>query len=66
MDNNLTVSTVESCTGGMLSSRIINISGISKCFKSGYVTYSNESKIQLGVSEDTLQKYGAVSSYNFV
>lgn len=61
MDNNLTVSTVESCTGGMLSSRIINISGISKCFKSGYVTYSNESKIQLGVSEDTLQKYGAVS-----
>ncbi|MGP1488611.1 MAG: competence/damage-inducible protein A [Peptoanaerobacter stomatis] len=61
MDNNLTVSTVESCTGGMLSSRIINISGISKCFKSGYVTYSNEAKIQLGVSEDTLQKYGAVS-----
>ena len=46
----------------MLSSRIINISGISKCFKQGYITYSNESKINvLGVNNTTLEKYGAVS-----
>ena len=62
MDNNLSISTAESCTGGMLSSRIINISGISKCFKQGYITYSNESKINvLGVNNTTLEKYGAVS-----
>lgn len=62
MDNNLSISTAESCTGGMLSSKIINISGISKCFKQGYITYSNESKINvLGVNNAILEKYGAVS-----
>jgi len=62
MDNNLSISTAESCTGGMLSSRIINISGISKSYKQGYITYSNESKINiLGVSREILEKYGAVS-----
>ena len=62
MDNDLSISTAESCTGGMLSSRIINISGISKSYKQGYITYSNESKINiLGVSREILEKYGAVS-----
>ncbi len=62
MDNNLSISTAESCTGGMLASRLINVSGISKCYKQGYITYSNESKIDiLGVSRETLEKYGAVS-----
>lgn len=62
IENNKTISVAESCTGGMLSSRIINISGISKCYKQGYITYSNEAKMKLlGVREETLQNYGAVS-----
>lgn len=62
IDNNLTLSTAESCTGGMLSSRIVNISGVSKSYKAGYITYSNEAKIKsLNVKRETLEKYGAVS-----
>lgn len=60
--NELTVSTAESCTGGMLASRLINVPGVSECFKSGYITYSNKAKRQiLGVKKSTLIKYGAVS-----
>ncbi len=56
------ISFCESCTGGMLSSRFINISGISACFNKSFVTYSNESKMEiLGVSRKTLETYGAVS-----
>lgn len=58
----LTVTTAESCTGGLLSGRLVNVSGISECFKEGYITYSNEAKEKLlGVSHDTLKAYGAVS-----
>lgn len=61
--NNLTVSTVESCTGGMLSARITDVPGASEVFKSGYVTYSNKAKRKLvGVKKSTLDKHGAVSS----
>lgn len=61
--NELTVSTVESCTGGMLSARITDVPGASEVFKSGYVTYSNKSKRKLvGVKKSTLDKHGAVSS----
>lgn len=60
---NMTISTAESCTGGLLSSTIINYSGISQVFMEGVVTYSNEAKIKrLGVKKETLDKYGAVSS----
>lgn len=59
----LTISTAESITGGLLASTIINCEeGISKSYTEGYVTYSNEAKERdLGVSEFTLAKYGAVS-----
>lgn len=60
--NKLTVSTVESCTGGMLASRIINVPGVSDVYKSGYITYSNKAKRKiLGVKKPLLEKKGAVS-----
>lgn len=60
--NKLTVTCAESCTGGMLSARLINVPGISEVYKSGVVTYSNKSKRRfLGVKKSTLQKHGAVS-----
>lgn len=59
---NLTITTAESCTGGMLASRLINVPGISQTYKAGYVTYSNKSKRRLlGVKKAALEKYGAVS-----
>lgn len=58
----LTFATAESCTGGLLAGRLVNVAGVSDCFKEGFITYANEAKIKhLGVSEQTLQKYGAVS-----
>ena len=58
----LKISTAESCTGGLLSSRLTDISGSSSYIKMNFVTYSNESKQKiLGVSNETLEKYGAVS-----
>lgn len=60
--NNLTISTVESCTGGLLAARLINVPGVSEVFKSGYITYSNKAKRRLlGIKKNTLLKYGAVS-----
>lgn len=60
--NNLTVTCAESCTGGLLSGRLINVPGVSEVYKSGVVTYSNKAKRRLlGVKKSTLQKYGAVS-----
>ena len=62
IDNSMIISTAESCTGGLLSSRLTDISGSSKYTKCNFVTYSNEIKQSLlGVSEDTLEKFGAVS-----
>lgn len=61
-DKNLTLSVAESCTGGMLSGRIINCSGVSDVYKEGFITYSNEAKMKyLGVKEETLEEHGAVS-----
>lgn len=61
-DNSLIISTAESCTGGLLSSRLTDIAGSSRYTKCNFVTYSNEMKhALLGVSEDTLEKFGAVS-----
>ncbi|MDE5891967.1 MAG: competence/damage-inducible protein A [Acetatifactor sp.] len=60
--NKLTVTCAESCTGGLLSARLINVPGVSDVYKSGYVTYSNKAKRKiLGVKKSTLEKYGAVS-----
>ena len=61
--NNLRISTMESCTGGMLAARLINVPGVSEVFKVGYVTYSNKAKRKvLGVKQSTLKKYTAVSA----
>ncbi|MCX5665763.1 MAG: CinA family protein [Candidatus Omnitrophica bacterium] len=58
----ITLAVAESCTGGLISSRITDISGSSKYFKMGVVAYSNEIKKNLlGVSPKSLQKHGAVS-----
>lgn len=60
--NNLKISTAESCTGGMIASRLVSIPGISDVFLEGAVTYTNEAKVRtLNVKEETLKKYGAVS-----
>ena len=60
--NDLTVTCVESCTGGLLSARLINVPGVSDIDKSGVITYSNKSKRRfVGVKKTTLQRYGAVS-----
>ena len=62
MKNNLTIAVAESCTGGMVSSSLINYPGISSVFMEGCVTYSNEAKIMsLGVKSETLNSVGAVS-----
>ncbi len=61
--NKLNMVTAESCTGGLLSARLINVPGASEVFKTGFVTYSNKAKRKsLGVKKGTLQKYGAVSA----
>ena len=58
----LKISFAESCTGGLLSSAITSVSGSSKVFNLGLVTYSNQSKIKvLKVSKKIIRKYGAVS-----
>ncbi len=57
-----TLTCAESCTGGMLSARLINVPGASEVYKSGFVTYSNKAKRKfLGVSKKTLKQFGAVS-----
>ena len=58
----LTVSTAESCTGGLLSSTITSVDGSSKAFTLGLTTYSNQSKTNvLKISKKTIRKYGSVS-----
>ncbi len=60
--NKLTVSTAESCTGGMLAGRLMNVPGASQVYKSGYITYSNKAKRKiLNVKKGSLEKKGAVS-----
>ncbi len=58
----LKISFVESCTGGLLASTITSISGASKVFNLGLITYSNQAKIKvLKVNKNIIKKYGAVS-----
>lgn len=59
---NQTITTAESCTGGLLAGRILNVSGASAVYNEGHITYSNEAKERLlGVLHGTLETYGAVS-----
>lgn len=57
------LATAESCTGGMIAAKIINVAGASEIFSEGYITYANEAKTRLlKVKRSTLKKYGAVSA----
>ena len=58
----MTVTTVESCTGGLLSGTLVDVAGVSDVFNQAFVTYANEAKHSLvGVKKETLDSYGAVS-----
>lgn len=62
ISQNLSVSAAESCTGGLVAATLINAEGISSVLSETYVTYSNAAKTKLlGVREETLARYGAVS-----
>lgn len=62
IENNLTISSAESLTGGLFGAKLCEVSGISKVYKGSMVTYQDEVKINLlNVKEDTIDKYGAVS-----
>jgi PncC family amidohydrolase len=59
---NLTLATAESCTGGLIASRLTDVAGSSDVFTHGWVTYANRAKVeQLGVAEESLTRWGAVS-----
>ena len=59
---NITVATAESCSGGLIAHTLTNISGSSVYFDRGIVSYSNKAKIDLlGIKEDILEEFGAVS-----
>lgn len=58
----MTITTVESCTGGMISARLTDVAGVSEIFKQGFVTYSDKAKHKMvGVKKSTLKEYTAVS-----
>ena len=57
-----TITTAESCTGGMLAARLINVPGVSEVYRTGFITYANKAKRkELGVLKETLRLYGTVS-----
>ena len=63
LEKGVTISSAESCTAGLFSATLANVPGISKVFERGIATYSNQAKIdELGVKQETLEKYGAVSA----
>ena len=62
IDKNMTIGVSESCTGGLISAKLIEYPGVSEVFLEGAVTYSNEAKMRtLKVKKETLDKFGAVS-----
>lgn len=63
VDKNMRLVTAESCTGGMIAAAMTDRSGSSSLFERGFVTYSNEAKIEdLSVKSETIETHGAVSS----
>ena len=61
-ESGVKIVTAESCTGGMVASQIVAIAGVSDVFERGFVTYSNDAKIEdLGVPRERIEKYGSVS-----
>jgi len=61
-NQNLSIATAESCTGGLIGNTFTNVSGSSEYFKLGIIAYNNKSKVKLlDISEIMLKKYGAVS-----
>ena len=63
LEKNLMITTAESCTGGLITATIVNVSGASGCFNEGYITYANEAKVRvLGVKEESIRSFGVVSN----
>ena len=61
-EDELTVTTAESCTGGLVAARLVDVPGVSEVFKQGFITYSNKAKRKLlNVKKTTLKEVGAVS-----
>lgn len=62
-EKNLCIATAESCTGGLLSTLLTDLPGVSHCFECGFVVYSDDAKAGLlGIPPETIKKHGAVSS----
>lgn len=61
IERKITITTMESCTGGALISAITDVEGASQITEGGFVTYSNEQKIRIGVSKETIDTYGVYS-----
>lgn len=62
LQRNLTLATMESCTGGLLASYITDVPGSSRYFKGGAVTYTNEMKVAMGVPRELIEQHGAIST----
>ena len=62
IEKKLTISTMESCTSGLIATLLTNIEGSSKVLKGAFVTYCNEAKIQQGVPHETIEEYGVYST----
>lgn len=61
IEKNIRISIIESITGGLLAKLITDIPGSSKVFKEGYVTYSDDAKVDFGVDRGLIEKFGVVS-----
>ena len=61
IEKDISISTMESCTGGLISSFITDTEGSSAIFAGSFVTYSNNAKIMLGVPSETIKKYSVYS-----
>ncbi len=61
-ERELRITTAESCTGGLIAAKLVNVAGVSDVFEAGYITYSEEAKMRiLGVRRETLEKYTVYS-----
>ena len=61
IEKNITITTMESCTSGLIASLITDTEGSSAIFRGAYITYSNQAKIQAGVPAEIIEKYGVYS-----